>query len=791
MAKAMTEEDRQREMHMMDLYIGIVITIGLIYVLGYKYSLHDGSGGTLSQMMKALKEGQLLFSLNAGALKGMMMGLAVGAFIYFVIHVNTQRNMTYKMAESAGTGGFMTAKELKEYNAKYFVEDPKPITNYPIKREDWETQKDKYSQNMIMSDTFTRPINSRKLIGNNNTLIVGGAGTGKSRFMIKPNTLQMNASYVITDPSGEIIKSVGKVLSDNGYKIKIFNIEDMSHSNCYNPLDYIRDEAGVNMLIQCLIDNTTKGEGGAGDNQFFVDAEKLLYSACIFYLKDFCSDDSVKNFAGVMNLINSSQVDENNANAKSPLDKLFDKLPQNSLAWKYYKAFKQAAGKTLKSIIISCVTRLQPFMTPQVVNLTRVDELHLDRIGDEKTALFIITNQADQTYSFLGSILYSQLFETLYHKGNDQLAKTGSEQLKVPVRCLMDEFANIGTVPQFPSRLSTMRKYNISATIVLQDMAQIESMYKDDWKTLVGNCSSIVFLGSQEPNTLEYFSKMLGKMTIRTRSTGVSEGKSSSSSRNFTYTSREVMTPDELGRLPSNECIVFTQNMKPVRSKKYRYERHPYYPQTADANSENAFNYKELSIFDNSKSGTFRNITTAISQSRKYKEAEEKDAVKMAKDIKLGHTGAEALNNVELNDRDKERLYSECMVELSNQAFEHLDEDVLILKLDNIASKYLPNLIVSLSKTYRNKPIIIFTSSSKNDKFLIGLGMKHDGCDLLKAMDNPHKFQLKEKNEQFYFTFVNKTEFDDYQKYILSNIEFNDNSESTENASETEAEQGE
>ena len=770
----MTEEDRQKDMKMMDLYIGAVITVILIYFIGYKCSLHDGRGGSINQMFKAIQEGQIFFSFNTGALKGMFYGLLAGAFISFALHINTQRNMTYKMNESAGTGGFMTTKEIKDYNAKYFIDDPKPVTHYPIEREDWETQKEKYSQNMIMSNSFTRPINSRRLIGNNNTLIVGGAGTGKSRFMIKPNTLQMNASYVITDPSGEIIKSVGKVLSDNGYKIKIFNIEDMSHSNCYNPLDYIRDEAGVNMLIQCLIDNTTKGEGGAGDNQFFVDAEKLLYSACIFYLKDFCSDDSVKNFAGVMNLINSSQVDENNANAKSPLDKLFDKLPQNSLAWKYYKAFKQAAGKTLKSIIISCVTRLQPFMTPQVVNLTRVDELHLDRIGDEKTALFIITNQADQTYSFLGSILYSQLFETLYHKGNDQLAKTGSEQLKVPVRCLMDEFANIGTVPQFPSRLSTMRKYNISATIVLQDMAQIESMYKDDWKTLVGNCSSIVFLGSQEPNTLEYFSKMLGKMTIRTRSTGVSEGKSSSSSRNFQYTSREVLTPDELGRLPSDECIVFTQNMKPVRDKKYKYERHPYYPQTADANADNAFNYKSLSIFDNSKSGTFRNITTAISQSRKYKESQEKDAVKLAKDVKAGDTTAEALNNIELNEKDKERLYSECMVELSNQAFNHLDDEVLILKLDNIASKYLPNLIVSLSKTYKNKPILIFTSSAKNDKFLIGLGLEFEGSNLLDVMDNPHKFQLKVRDDKFYFTFVNKSEFEAYQKYILENINLHD-----------------
>ena len=396
-------EQRRKNSRIMNIYMSIVIFIIVV----------------------------IICALDGKLFIGIIIGLALALGSYFFMDADTERNMAYNKDQSAGSGGFMTEKDMKNYNDKFISPEPP------------KDEKHKYdpSPNMIMSHNFRRPVNSRKLIGNNNVLVEGAAGTGKSRFVIKPNILQLNCSYVITDPSGEMISATGTMLKEAGYEIKIFNISDMQHSNCYNPLHYIRNEAGVSMLVDCLIKNTTSEQSKSGD-QFFTNAEKLLYCACIFYLKDHCTNVQAKNFPSIMTLINASKVNENNPNEASDLDKLFETVPRTSLAHKYYKAFKQASGKTLKSIIISCVTRLQPFLTPQVVNLTKKDTLELDKMGDRKTALFIITPQADRTYSFLASMLYSQAFETWYYIGEQQKANGGSEQLKVPVRCLMDEFAN-------------------------------------------------------------------------------------------------------------------------------------------------------------------------------------------------------------------------------------------------------------------------------------------------------------------------------------------------------------
>lgn len=444
------DETKKENVKLSTKYLGVVAGAVSAYIIGYALMMEaKGKYGFMDALLYMptyiLHHGPLITYIPA-LIKGIVFGAIIGGLVFFIMMNETLIHMHYQDDEVVDSGGFMSKREMRAYAEKYITPDPPAIVPKPgeIIPYDKEKNEPKYSENMIMSDHFCRPINSRRMIGNNNVLIVGGAGTGKSRFFIKPNVLQMNASYVITDPSGEMIFSLGNVLKTHGYKIKIFNISDMSHSNCYNPLNYIRDEAGVKMLIECLINNTTKGGGGGGDNQFFVDAEKLLYSACIFYLRgEWCKQDRIKNFSGIINMINMSKVDEKNPDAKSDLDKMFDEnVPRNSLAWKYYKSFKQAAGKTLKSIIISCVTRLQPFLTPQVARLTQTDTLHLENIGKEKTALFIITPQADRTYSFLASMLYSQLFETLYYIGEKQKADGKSEQMDIPVRCLMDEFAN-------------------------------------------------------------------------------------------------------------------------------------------------------------------------------------------------------------------------------------------------------------------------------------------------------------------------------------------------------------
>lgn len=793
--KEITYEEKKKNIKFATLLISLTIGFLAVYTLGYLGWLMRNQNipifEALSELSNRIGKFKVIYNpFYHNSLFYYFAGVLIGFFAYFVLSNDNIRNDSYIMKDIAGTGGFMDEKEMKEYKSKYIYNDPPAITKYPIPKEDWDTQKEKYSKNMIMSDNFCRPINSRLLIGNNNVLVVGGAGSGKSRFVIKPNMLQMNASYVVTDPSGEIIYSLGKVLRDNGYKIKIFNISDMKHSNCYNPIKYIRDEAGVNMVIQCLIDNTTKGEGG-GDNQFFVDAEKLLYSACLFYLIDFCNDESKKNFAGVIDMINSSNVDEKNPNAKSSLDKLFDKLPKASLARKFYTSFKQAAGKTLKSIIISCVTRLQPFLTPQVANLTRTDDLFLEKIGDEKTALFIITPQADRTYSFLASMLYSQLFETLYHIGEKQKADGGSEELHVPVRCLMDEFANIGEVPEFPSKLSTMRKYNISATIVLQDIAQIESMYKDDWKTLVGNCATKVFLGSPEPDTLKWFSEQLGKMTVRSKSSSFSDGQKGGTNKSFQYTSREVLMPDELGRLNKEECIVYTQNMRPVRDKKYKYERHPYFKQTADYDENLGFEYNKLSVYDNTKMGHYMNLFVA------QNEASRVSGLTLPKEAHTVEDNGDP-NDIVLTEEQIEKIYQTYMIECSQKAYETFADPVCMVTIKPILPKYLYNLTKLTSDAFNIDRMMVFTPMNfKNydkDTYL-GLGISHSEKKELydaiyKAKEKDLVLNIQE-GIKYIMIVVAVDKYKEFQSYINSLFKNKNDSESEENTDGIESDNDE
>lgn len=757
------EVDRQRKESTMMLSVIVMVIISYIaaYTASIMNSQHCGIPDAMIKVMDNVTSAKLLFKPTVlSILQGCGIGVVIGFLSYFFINLDEEKRTGYIESISAGSGGFMSKKELEQYTKDFIAQDPPAIVDekkFPLKSS-VENDKGKYSENMIMSNHFCRPINSRRLIGNNNILIVGGAGTGKSRFFIKPNVLQMNASYVITDPSGEMIFSLGKTLRDHGYKIKIFNISDMSHSNCYNPMEYIRDEAGVNMLIKCFITNTTEGEAG-GDNQFFVDAEKLLYSACIFYLRDYCQEEARKNFAGVLTLINSSSVNEQDPNAQSPLDALFAKLPPSSLAWKYYKAFKQAAGKTLKSIIISCVTRMQPFMTPQVVNLTKRDDLELDKIGDEKTALFIITPQADRTYAFLASMLYSQLFETLYYKGEQQKARGESEQMKIPVRCMMDEFANIGNVPEFPSKLSTMRKYNISAAIVLQDISQIEAMYKDEWKTLTGNCSTMVFLGTQEQNTLEYFSKMLGNMTIKKKNTNISEGKQKSSTKGLQRDKREVMTPDELGRLSSDECIVFTQNRRPVKDKKYKYERHPYYSQTADCNNDYGFKYNTISAYNNASKADVDSIIKAHKEAAGYK-------ARMAA-AKQSEEDDDAMT-LEKQEEGYERIANDY---LAKAIMEYAEFPACIMKVSDLPVSILCRLsdyIYSIAGD--GKPVILLTAVPGSGDKLAAVGMGPENIDLASCMHTKHVPGVNKKNGYFYTALLAK-DFDEYRSIVLEKIE--------------------
>lgn len=708
----MTERDRKKAAKKSALRIGGIITIVLMYLCGYAGGImqdeHLETGQAMIMAMERISTFHLFFPLNQLAFTGMLLAICIGAFVIFYMHNTALKNFSYNPDKLYGDAGFRGEEDRKQYDERY-VDHGKyidPITKKPVETAD---------PNMIASNDTRLSINDRKTFRNNNFLILGGAGTGKSRFVIKPNLLQENCSYVVTDPSGEIIVSCGKVLSDHGYKIKIFNLSNMGHSNTYNPFNYIRDEAGVLMVIDCLIKNTT-GKNEKGD-QFFTNSEKLLYSACIFYLIDFETDESRKNFSSVMDMINMSQVDENNPSSKSELDLMFEQIDQTSLAAKYYKAFKQAAGKTLKSIIISCVVRLQSFMTPQVTRLTGSDNINLASIGDEKTILFIITPQADRTFAFLASMLYSQLFETLYHKGETQKLKTGSERLTYHVRCLMDEFANIGEIPEFPSKLSTMRKYNISATIVLQDNSQLQSMYKDEWRTIMANCDSTIFLGNAEPDTLKYFCEKLGNETVTAQSRGRSYGSKSGSSQNYQQVKRETLTAEEIGRLPNDECLVFLRGERPARDKKFKYETHKNYDLTGDAHSENNYAYDSMLIYDNQSLKGFSSIAAAKVASMEEDISEAKSAEDIF-DIDPNYL----LDNTYFSEVEEEQnfllLSQECIMQI-----EMSSDDVQIIRFAserNIAPRILPDLVESVKVETGLEKLIIIANNGGKDTYCCG-----------------------------------------------------------------------
>ena len=749
-------EERKAQGLQATLWISIGMFFIFAYVLAYAGSVavENGKFPVLSGLLDAVSqmaEGELFFPINNGAVRGVLLAAVFTGVFYVLLRFDTEKNVHFKKGAEKGTGRFMTDKEFKEYNKTYITPEPKT--------------KDEISTNIIMSRHFYRPVAASKIIGNNNVLIVGSSGTGKSRFYVKPNLMQLNASYVVTDPSGELIGSLGTMLQNHGYKIKIFNIQDMEHSNCYNPLEYIRNEAGVNMVIDCFIRNTTK-PGNKGD-QFFTDAERLLYSACIFYLLDFCPDASKKNFPAMMNMINASQVDENNTSLKSPLDMLFEALPSDSLAWKYYKAFKQAAGKTLKSIIISCVTRLQPFMTPQVVNLTKKDTLDLASIGDEKTALFIITPQADRTYSFLASMLYAQLFETLYFEGDIREAEGKSAATPIPVRCIMDEFANIGEIPEFPQKLATMRKYNISCVPILQDPSQLESMYEKDWRNIIGNCSTCIYLGLNEQQSLEYFSKMLDEGTITEKSRSTSKGKGGGS-KSLQQSQRKVMTPGELRRLDRMDCIVFTQNMYPKKDRKFELSEHLRYDEIADSNnSPLRFSYKNLSVFDNTKEETMESRLKAIVEFAKLKESlSVSDPVKV-ENVKVKPEILEAVDMWELSSNERKELIELYIDECQEQVLESYNDAASFARLDAVPFKLLPELIETVSGILDKRAVVVFTDLK--DEWYRGIAVDKDDIGLFDAMNNDYAKQIEVK-EPYCHIKIKKRVFESFRSEVLSKL---------------------
>lgn len=414
---------------------------------------------------------------------------------------------------------------------------------------------------------------------NLNQIILGGSGTGKSRFFVKPNLLQCNTSFVVTDPSGELVESCGKMLINHGYEIKVFNLNDMKHSSNYNPFHYLRDSTGkinsnnVIKMINVFMTNT-KGEGNSGD-PFWDDATRLLLSALSFLLIETGTEEE-QNFAGVLDLIHKAKVIEGKEEEKSELDLMFDKRKEKApkaLSVQYYEEFKQAAGKTMQSILISTTTKLQYFKLENVRDLTHTDNIHLETLGDKPTALFIVIPSTDTTYNFLAAMMYTQLFDTLY----DRAINHYHGRLPCHVRFICDEFANVGKIPEFEKILATCRKFEISAQVILQNLSQLKRMYEKSWEELPGNCDTLIYLGGKDQFTNEYLSKELGKETIDQLSINQTKGKQGSSSYNNAILGRELATIDELTTMDNNNCIVMVRGLYPFFTNKFNLSEHPRY----------------------------------------------------------------------------------------------------------------------------------------------------------------------------------------------------------------------
>ncbi len=458
----------------------------------------------------------------------------------------------------------------------------------------WGTQEDikpfidpKFDSNILLTQTERIMLGRNKIPKyniNKNVLIIGGSGSGKTRFHVKPNLMQMNASYVVTDPKGTVVLECGKMLQEGGYEIKILNTINFKESMKYNPFRYIRCENDILKLVNCIMENT-KGEDSKGGEDFWAKAEALYYQALIAYIWYEAPEDE-KNLNTLLEMLNASEVREDDENFKNAVDMMFDRLEKRNpehFAVRQYKKYKMAAGKTAKSILISCGARMAPFDIKEVRDMMMDDELELDKLGDRKTALFCIVSDTDTTFNFIASMVYTQMFNTLCDK-----ALENGGALKTHVTCLLDEFAN-QKIPNFEHLISVIRSREISAHVIVQTQSQLKAVYKDHAETIIGNCSCVLFLGGKEQSTLKEISAMLGKETIDTFNTSDTRGSQRSYGLNYQKLGKELMTPDELAVMDGGKCILQVQGVRPFFSDKFDITKHPQYKYLSDADPKNTF----------------------------------------------------------------------------------------------------------------------------------------------------------------------------------------------------------
>ena len=498
-----------------------------------------------------------------------LVGLCCGAGLRLAVYLRSKNAKKYRHGMEYGSARWGTAKDIEPFMA------PKFADNIILTK----------TERLMMSNRPPDPKNAR----NKNVLVVGGSGSGKTRFWLKPNLLQCHSSYVVTDPKGSIVVECGNALLKNGYKLKILNTINFKKSMHYNPFSYVHSEKDILKLVTTLMTNT-KGEGSGGD-PFWEKSERLLLTALIAYLH-YEAPVEEQNFATLLEMLNTMQVLEDDEEYQNPVDLLFEELAKkkpNSFAGRQYKLYKLAAGKTAKSILISCGARLAPFDIQELRDLTMYDELQLDTLGDKKTALFLIMSDTDSTFNFLISMVYTQLFNLLCDKADDVYGG----KLPIHVRCLIDECANIGQIPNLEKLVATIRSREISACLVLQARSQLKAIYKDNADTIVGNMDCQIFLGGSEPTTLKDLSEMLGKETIDAFNTSDTRGNSPSYGTTFQKMGHELLSRDELAVLDGGKCILQLRGVRPFLSDKYDLTQHPNYKLTSDYDLKNTFDIEK------------------------------------------------------------------------------------------------------------------------------------------------------------------------------------------------------
>lgn len=539
------------------------------FYLGNIFSHHIRSytgGDVIDKTLQGLLELNRMSFFPSLYLIDIIMGIGTAVLIKFIVYTKGKNAKKFRQGKEYGSARWGNRKDIEPY------------------------MDEKFQNNILLTKTERLSMNGRpsnpKYARNKNVLVIGGSGSGKTRFYVKPNLMQMHSSYCVTDPKGTIVLECGKMLEDNGYEIRILNTINFKKSMKYNPFSYIHSEKDILKLVQTIIANT-KGEGEKAGEDFWVKAEKLYYTALIAYIY-YEAPKEEKNFATLLDMIDASEVREDDENYKNPIDRLFEALEKKEprhFAVKQYKKYKLAAGKTAKSILISCGARLAPFDIQELRDLMSEDELELDCLGDRKTALFVIISDTDDTFNFVVSIMYSQLFNLLCDKADDVYGG----RLPVHVRFLLDEFANIGLIPKFEKLIATIRSREISASIILQAQSQLKAIYKDNADTIIGNCDSTLFLGGKEKTTLKELSETLGKETIDLYNISETKSNQNSFAMNYQKTGKDLMSQDEITVMDGGKCIFQLRGVRPFFSDKYDITKHKNYRLLEDYDKKNRF----------------------------------------------------------------------------------------------------------------------------------------------------------------------------------------------------------